>query len=76
MELPNPRAIEGGNIDPNPVGASAGVGGNPKLGKARGGGALNDGATPENKNGLNKPESEFSPRTRAKSTYFDFNTVK
>ena len=22
---------------------------------------------------LNKPESEFSPRTRAKSTYFDFN---
>ena len=24
----------------------------------------------------NKPESEFSPRTRVKSTYFDFNTVK
>ena len=24
----------------------------------------------------NKPESEFSPRTRAKSTYFDFNTLK
>ena len=25
---------------------------------------------------INKPESEFSPRTRVKSTYFDFNTVK
>ena len=25
---------------------------------------------------LNKPESEFSPRTRAKSTYFDFNTIR
>ena len=24
----------------------------------------------------NKPESEFSPRTRVKSTNFDFNTVK
>ena len=24
----------------------------------------------------NKPESEFSPITRAKSIYFDFNTVK
>ena len=24
---------------------------------------------------VNKPESEFSPRTRAKSTYFDFNTL-
>ena len=26
--------------------------------------------------GKNKPESEFSPRTRVKSTNFDFNTVK
>ena len=24
----------------------------------------------------NKPESEFSPRPRAKSTYFDFNALK